>query len=440
MADTLTVDEKTNIPSALFVGSLQLNLFLAAHFVIGMVFLALPNLSTVHAYAVVALGVVWAVSKPPIYAGYVASYIVGSEVLWRMSDASFFWEGGKYSVILIFLLSIFHQRKKMIPPLPFFYFFFLLPSIILTIDARGLGDARDAISFNLSGPLALFISAWFFSGMVINRSQLVNLISLLVAPLISIATFALLNTIRAEEIQWVTESMFETSGGFGPNQVSTVVGLGMFAIWILLIIQNSDTLTKIFHTGIGIIFIAQGLLTFSRGGVLTAIIVVIFLSLHIIRNQKERLRLNLFLFILAPTLLFVVLPLLNNFTEGFLGLRFAETTLTNREILMEEELQLFFANPIGGIGPGGGNDARRGASHTEYTRLLAEHGMLGVISMILLALISIRRYLGAKGLLLKGLTGSFMLWSLLIMSNAAMRLVALSFVFGLAFAKLELDE
>jgi hypothetical protein len=71
--------------------------------------------------------------------------------------------------------------------------------------------------------------------------------------------------------------------------------------------------------------------------------------------------------------------------------------------------------------------------HTEFTRMLGEHGMLGALSVILLLAMAWRA-LRAKGATFsRGVQASFLTWSLLSMLHVAMRIAAISFVFGLAF-------
>lgn len=418
----------------------QTNLFILAHFLLGVALLGSPNLSTLHAYTTLALGIFWALTKPPMYAAYAASYMVGAEVLWRMTGASFFWEGGKYAVILVLGLLLLRTKTKHIPVAPLCYFLLLLPSAILTFDAAGLSGARSAISFNLSGPLALFVSSWFFSNIRLTRSQFLQILIILVAPIGTAASYALLRTLSTEQIQWVDDSMSATSGGFGPNQVSTIMGLGIVAIWLLLLLGKNKGMGRVFLILSGTIMLIQGLLTFSRGGIYAAVLIISFITLHFVRSKQQRIRLLLVLFITIPLIIFVALPALDEFTEGFLATRYTDTNLTNRDVILQEELRLFQDNLLAGVGPGMGNAARGDAAHTELTRMLAEHGFFGVASLLLLIFMFAQRYFSSKTNVVRGLNGSLMLWSLIVMTNAAMRLAAVSFTFGLPFAQIDLDD
>lgn len=414
--------------------------FILAHIVLALLVRQSPQLATAHVYLTLGVGVLWALSRPSTYAAYAAAYVVGAEVFWRMTNASFFWEGGKYAVTLILALSLLHHREKRIPVLPLFYFLLLLPSALLTIDQTSLSDARELISFNLSGPLSLFVSAWFFSTQKLSKPQLQTLLLAIVAPILTTAAYAILGTLSLEQIRWVTESMYVTSGGFGPNQVSTIMGLGVLVIWLLLLTGRVTSVQRWTLIAVGIALLVQGLLTFSRGGMLSAVVSIAVVSLHAVRDQKQRLRLTLATLASIPFLAFIVLPALNDFTQGFLEQRFTDVNLTNRDMLLQLELQLFEENPIFGVGPGMGGIIRNSASHTEFTRLLAEHGMLGIMSLGLLLTTALQIYFREARLLWRGVRGSLFIWPLLVMTNAAMRLVSVSFAFGLAFAQIELDD
>jgi len=64
-------------------------------------------------------------------------------------------------------------------------------------------------------------------------------------------------------------------------------------------------------------------------------------------------------------------------------------------------LNIFADNPLLGIGPGAGTEKRvdygygdRVAAHIEYSRLLAEHGLFGVFSLLILVFTRSGSFLG----------------------------------------------
>jgi hypothetical protein len=106
---------------------------------------------------------------------------------------------------------------------------------------------------------------------------------------------------------------------------------------------------------------------------------------------------------------------------------------------MLAELRVWREHPLMGAGPGMAMGARAlprvlAASHTEYTRLLAEHGLFGLGALLLLGLMAARRVSQAKSPAARAMVFSMMGWSLLYMGHSAMRLAAPAFLFGLAWA------
>ncbi|SVC67085.1 uncharacterized protein METZ01_LOCUS319939, partial [marine metagenome] len=74
-------------------------------------------------------------------------------------------------------------------------------------------------------------------------------------------------------------------------------------------------------------------------------------------------------------------------------------------------------------------------AHSEFTRLLAEHGLFGLLSMFALIFLSIREYSTQKkqG---KCILVCFTIIAILTMLHSAMRLAMPGFIFGFGFFKL----
>src|SRR6185295_7296222 len=115
-----------------------------------------PAISTVHAIITLVVGLVWTVFGKRIErVFYITAYLTGAEVLWRATNAQVFWEYGKYSTIVILLLATLkYKRGHSLDWKPILYFILLTPAMFLipVFD-------RQVISFNLSGPLLLTVSA-----------------------------------------------------------------------------------------------------------------------------------------------------------------------------------------------------------------------------------------------------------------------------------------
>ena len=238
-----------------------------------------------------------------------------------------------------------------------------------------------------------------------------------------------------------------TSGGFGPNQVSAILGLGALLCWLFIITQKKFTTVCWIMSGLMVGFLAQAILTFSRGGVYNFMLVAPLATLYLMRKRQKVLSILVFSALMVSIFVFLVIPKMERFTGGKLGARFSDTGTTGRWELIKLDLELWEKNFLFGVGPGisaserfqtdrSGMVTSSGAymaAHTEYSRLLAEHGLLGLIALFLLGLMFLQAFLRAPTPLAKGLTLAFMLWSLAEMTHAAMRLAAISYFYALPF-------
>jgi O-antigen ligase len=106
-------------------------------------------------------------------------------------------------------------------------------------------------------------------------------------------------------------------------------------------------------------------------------------------------------------------------------------------------MQMFYDNPILGVGVGMNKQYREemlgivGASHNEITRMLAEHGLLGVINLLILLIVPIINYFSNKQYIF--LISFYLFWFLTI-NHAAMRIAAPAFIYGLTLLKFSFDE
>src|SRR5678816_1878220 len=196
--------------------------FAVAHIVLALVMQRAPVVATVHAIACLLVGVIIAARRRIQDVAYVVAYIAGSEVLWRMTQAGVFWEYGKYAISAVMLVALFRIRARRNRGLAITYLIVLLPSALLTLFALNLDLARQVISFNLSGPLCLTLCVLVFSNVRLDDSDLRTTMLALIAPVIGIATIAYYSTATAVDLEFVGESNSVTSGGFGPNQVSSM--------------------------------------------------------------------------------------------------------------------------------------------------------------------------------------------------------------------------
>ena len=82
--------------------------------------------------------------------------------------------------------------------------------------------------------------------------------------------------------------------------------------------------------------------------------------------------------------------------------------------------------------PGARRSLAMVGAHTEFSRLLAEHGLFGVGCLVLLGVITVRLVKGRAAGGHKALALAGLAWGFLFMTNAGMRIVAPSFFVGFA--------
>ena len=413
--------------------------FCALHIPLGILLYRYSALATLHGLAVFAIGAWWAVSgrRNLLRVACVGAYIAGVEVLWRMAQAETYWEFGKYAIATIFLLAILRTSRLRPPFLILCYFVLLLPSAALTFISVDATQFKATLSFNMSGPLALMVSVWFFSRLKLSTRQLQRLFVALIGPALGVASITIFSIASSSNINFAGGSNVVTSGGFGPNQVSATLGLGVLIAFLLILIEKTDWKIKIFMLG-GLLFLAvQSALTFSRGGLYNAAGGAAIASLYLIRDPRSRLKFLFLAVVLFVSTNYFLLPRLDAFTEGALSARFKSTSTTGRDRIAMTEIQVWLNNPVFGVGPGRtpGNVA-----HTEFTRLLSEHGTFGLLSILVLTIAGARNIRRAPTIKNKALAASMMGWSFLFMLNAGMRLAAPAFAFGLAFITLLPEE
>ncbi|MEQ1761674.1 MAG: O-antigen ligase family protein [Pyrinomonadaceae bacterium] len=410
-----------------------------AHAPLGIILYSAGTLGIVHPLLVFILGIRQAwnrQTKLEQVAPYVA-YLGASEVLWRMAQLPILWETGKYASAIIILVALFRRGYKTAPLLPLLYFLFLLPSCVLTLLNRDLEPAKVLLSFSMSGPTLLFVCCWFFSYLKVDWQQVRSLLFVMMIPLLSVAVATLFFTVTTENIEFNTESNHATSGGFGPNQVSAMLGMGAFlciAAYLLFKNRFQDALWLGIFT---ILFTAQSVMTFSRGGIYNAAGGVLVIILVQLLNPGVGIKRLLPVIGIVVIFLLLVFPFLNDFTGGQLQTRFEESDPTNRSTLLEADFQMFAENPILGVGAGESFFqyleilGKATSSHTEFSRLVAEHGMLGILAIGCLLLIFFKNFQQQKTNEGKAFIAGVFIWSCLFMLNAGMRLAAPSFVFGM---------
>lgn len=384
-------------------------------------------------------------NKKVFYVLVACAYIVGAEVFLRMNGGTFFYEAIKYLVIVFILMGLISNSFSNQSLIYILYILLLIPGIFVAVSDLGFEtNIRKAIAFNLSGPICLGITAVFCYKRNISFSQIKIILLALLLPLISMTVYLFLYTPNIQEVFTGTESNFMSSGGFGPNQVSTVLGLGVFVLATRFFISKEGFVYRYVDLFLLAILSYRALITFSRGGVITAIIMVLFFIglfyLKVNLKSKFQIKFSLFAFLI---MIFFTWGYSSIKTGGFIEKRYAnedaagrekEDVSTGRADLIAFELKEFIDHPLFGIGVGKVKEERlnetgvEAASHNEMSRIIAEHGSLGVFAfLILLFTPLVYRFKNRTNFFFF----SFYLFWLLTINHSSMRIAAPAFIYGL---------
>jgi O-antigen ligase len=416
-------------------------LFILAHTPLGLLLRKGGSAITWHARGILIVGVLIALTtRRWERVAYVAAYITGAEVFWRMRRADTPWEYGKYAVVLILVIAIVRMgafRKGFLPGL---YFGLLLPSAGLTLMLPDIEEARSMVSFNLSGPLALAVCATFFSALRFSKREMQWLYVSLLAPVYAIAIKAAEALSLNMPETFGNDSNRAASGGFGPNQVSAVLGLGILCAVLYLMLGAANVVATAAFGALILFLFRQCAITFSRGGLYMAVGGILAAAYYLVRDKRQRRRFIGAMVVLLPIVFFVVWPRLEELTSGAITERFSDVNPTGRDRLALADLKSWGESPVLGVGPGLGAKnrikvAHTSSAHTEYTRVLAEHGILGLFSLLVLGVMVLRTLRAAPTRMSKALCAAMLSYSLLGMAVDGMRLAAAGFAFGLAGVK-----
>lgn len=427
---------------------LSYSVLLLIHAVIALAVFVAPFLSKIYALLIPVVGfyIVYRTKNKNNEVILIAAYLVGVEVFLRMTGGNFNNEYVKFVVIFFMLLGMIYSNFATNAFIYWFFLILLIPGILITSTVFNPSvDIKKSLVFNLSGPVCLAISSVYMFRRKILFTDLQNVLVAMALPILSTAIYLFLYNPSVRDVVTGTQSNFETSGGFGPNQVSTILGLGIFVFFTQLILFSKSKKIMILN-GIIVIFITyRGIVTFSRGGVITAVVMIVCLMslLYLFSNSKGKSKF-VWVFILTGLMGLGVWTYSSLQTNGLIEKRYAnqdasgrtkKDRLGGREEIMGEEITIFLDNPILGIGAGMGKEIRKeifgdsSASHNEITRMLSEHGLFGIFGLLLLFITPIVVYITNRQHLY--FLSFFVFWMLTI-NHAAMRIAAPAFVYGLS--------
>ena len=337
--------------------------------------------------------------KKPTFFFILFSYLISFEVLDRMAKTSPLipYELGKYFLVLMGILGVVSVGVRSQKGL----WMALLMTPALFYDFSGQRVFFDIINYYLA-PLAVGLGIAFADRLAITKVQLNQILKFIWLGCLASLIFTFIKTPDFEDISFSLKANFDTTGGHSSNQVSTILGLGMFLSFYSVFKRLNFSGNRLLDLAILGGFAFQGLLSFSRGGMMVAAAAILLLLFLPENNQNGRAVVKsnkpILIGVIAIFTLYGVFEIANTVTGGNLLLRYqgqtAGTLLGTKEVtvdhfvtgrlsIFEKDIHLWQENLISGVGCGVSKYMRKEgesvAAHVELSRLLADHGLLGLV-------------------------------------------------------------
>jgi hypothetical protein len=418
------------------------------HAILGFLVYLFPFVAKIYGYAIFIGGFFYVIKtqNKQNEALIAAAYVVGSEVFLRMTGGNPLYEISKYGVIVFIFMGMYYSGFSKSATPYWIFLLLLVPSVVLTTFVINFEtNLKNSIAFNISGPVCLGVASIYAYRRRIPLNQMNTIILSLGLPIVSCMVYLTFYTPNIRDIITSTQSNAETSGGFGPNQVATVLGLGMFIFFSRIILESRTKFMLALNLLIAINMSYRGIVTFSRGGMITGFLMILLLLLFLYSksNYTGKVKLN-YIVVFIGVAMVATWAYTSFQTRGLIDKRYAnqdaagrakESRFTGREEVAKGEIDIFLKNPIFGVGVGKGVEVRKAEtgdgtlSHDEITRMLAEHGSLGIVGLLILFFTPLVLYLENK---FNMFLLCFLAFWFFTINHAAMRTAAPAFVYSLS--------
>lgn len=430
--------------------------------------------------------------------GFVSVFTIWPAVVWYYlvffsTFLSFFYSKKESSLRLIYLLAyslgieVFGRALKAYPYIPdqvgkylgvtLFFIGLALGGPIKRVSIYGVGmlllsvpalvvspyDSFKPIILNYFGPLALFLGVIFCSRQIMTFKAFNDMSALILYPIISLACYAYFNAAQIEKIEYgLTANQAAAGGGF-TNQVATLFGLGIALIVLMYITKQTLFRFKILDIAVLMLLLIRGLLTFSRGGMVTAIIAIFIVMIFpkakaAWQDSEIKLRhFSLSSILITFSIVFIAFVAINAYTGNYLLYRYQGKTersiqtgfdkktdldqiSSGRYKIMISDFEMFLDYPALGVGVGKSVDVRveygagRGLHpHLEFSRLLAEHGTPGIVLIVMIFIYPFYKIWHEPNNYRRSIMLLFMIVALASTFHSAMRTMVTPLLFSFAF-------
>lgn len=260
-------------------------------------------------------------------------------------------EYGKYSMLFFTLLGLYYDKNNKNPFK--IYLLLFIPAIFISYLSLNY-DFRKKILFEILGPICLGTLALYTYKKEVSSKMISIILNIIALPLLSSCIFLILKFSFYSGFLDTNRSSFYYSGGYAPNQMATILGLGMFVYFFKIVLDNYSKKLLLINLIIFCIIFYRGLLTFSRGGILTgfAAILTLILTLYLSQNLNQFLKKKIMVSLL---LLFIIFVLTSFQTQGKIFSRYIDTVKKEsiakggRFHQLKYDILFFVENPVLGI-------------------------------------------------------------------------------------------
>jgi hypothetical protein len=375
------------------------------HLALGLLFALLPQLFIPFFYLLLIISFSWIFSnnksaKNTSLVVTVFFYLMMFEGVSRLLalDPLIPWELGKYLTILFVCYLLYKQKIRAS--------FLVILAVCLILAMLIKGVTWMGFFFNATIFFGLLLTQDTFKSIRINKVQLLRLLQTLLLPL-----FVFLGA-SVNQIQDFQNRQYELGSNsfldkIPSNQVATYMGLAFF-LSLIPFFFNKRYRNKWTSYVAPAAFLLVGLLSFSRGGMLTTVIGLLVISLGNIISGKLNYLIYLLLFLVISIPIGIYI---NEVTGGNLFLRYQgetkgtlvgskektlDTYTTGRVSIFLGDWETFKNNWLLGVEIGESRKYREETelqqSHVELSRVLAEHGIVGLITFLILVLNGVNRF------------------------------------------------
>ena len=401
---------------------------------------------------VIAIWVLIRTRNVPLNVTIFMLYFAGMEMLIKLMGVGLPHEGIKYTCTLLLLIALYRDHSPVRRYWPLGLLFLLFLSIPFGVGKVDVERFRQLLSANLSGPVLLLLGLYYYLRIpVFTRSSLGQVFLAFILPSLVTTILLFVVTPDIESISFSTNANFAASG-YGPNQMSSALGIAATFLVFSLLYNYKIVPTR----WIGVIFLGlvtyRIVLTFSRGGLFTLLLLSLVMIVLYLRSGKVSITRRLWIvFLFSGGLISGGIYLFNNVntvSEGALqqrlfGERRSDGSIdineysSGRSTIFLTDIEIF-ADHILGVGPGMGYYERKDygysvnvSAHIEYTRLLAEHGLFGLIVLFGLLRHAYRVILMRCDSHYKTILLIFLGTAMLFMAHSATRIAAPMILFAL---------